>query len=549
MQFLANGYGLNHYRYDRTLRDVLAYVGLDLARYEAQLTRFGHLAGHEAYEIADYTDKAGRPRLQLYDVNGNRVDYVRLNPAHRELLDQMAREGFNSLVYDGGPWALHFALQYLVADPGLLCVHTITNQTAYVIAKYAPDLGSYLAPLLGKGAEVWYGATWLTEIQGGSDIGANTTRANLGADGTWRLYGEKYFASGAGLADLAVVSARLEGARAGAKGLSMFLVPRRDREGRLNYRVRRLKEKSATQGVPSGEVEFHGAEAYLVGDPEQGIYYLTEMLMVSRLANAAAACGIARKGYIEAFEYARRRRAFGRPILDHLLVRRDLLTAEAELAGALALTFRAVRLWEKVWQETPPYSPAYHHCRLLTHLAKNLTAEVAAGVTRMAMELHGGIGFLQEFAVERWHREALITPIWEGTSNIQALDLLEVMGRKQAHQPFLAEMTTMLEQASGGAAGEAAGEAATLAREALQQVQAQMAAAGPAELEWHGKAVLNRLADIARVALLLDMARSLSEPRYARLAGYLARLRFAGGDLPPEAAADAEAYTVCPGPG
>ncbi len=528
MQYQSYGYGQNHWDRDPDLRHVLARYWPAHVEHTAALEAFGDLVGREAYEVADYVDHTAPPVLIMHDLDGRRVDRVRMFPAEDALLQRLA--AMNGGIYVDGNWHRHFAEGYLLADPGLYCIITITNQTAYVIHKYAPEHTEWKNKLLT--GQFW-GATWMTEVQGGSDLGANTLRAVR--DGVhWRLYGEKYFTSGAGLADVAVVTARPEGARDGPKGLSLFLVPRVGESGDLNYHVRRLKDKSATRGVPSGEVEFPGSQAYLVGRPEYGIYYTLEALTLSRLANAAAAMGIARKAHFEALERVQRRHSFGRALADHPLVRRDLTDMEVRIAGGVALTFHAVDLFQHAWTETPPYTPAYHAARFLSHLAKNRTADHAAEVTRLAMELFGGLGFLEEYAVARWHREALITPIWEGPSNVQALDMLEAMQKKRAHEAFLADFLPRLQRAGT--------PEARLAITALERAVAQLTASHPDEAQWHAKDATARLADAAQVALLYDLA--AAAPRYASLAALYARRFLAGEEYPAWALSSPEVWMM-----
>ncbi len=165
----------------------------------------------------------------------------------------------------------------------------------------------------------------------------------------------------------------------------------------------------------------------------------------------------------------------------------------------------------------------YHYARFLSHLAKNRTADHAAEVTRLGMELFGGLGFLEEYAVARWHREALITPIWEEPSNIQALDFLEAMQKEQAHEAFVAEFVPMLEAAG-----------TVEARECLRTVEtalARLRSASLQEAQWYAKDALARLADAAQVALLYRLA-SLGRERYALLASLYCR-RFLGGEEYP----------------
>lgn len=517
MRYQSYAYGQNHWERDPDLRHVLAHYWPGFTAHEDGLRRFGALAGREVYEVAYHVDHDAPPVLIMHDLDGNRVDRVRLSPAQEALLRELAP--MNRPPYEGGRWLHHYALGYLVADPGLYCILTITNQTAYAIHKYAPEFAEWKERLLR--GEFW-GATWMTEIQGGSDLGANTLQAARDGD-AWRLDGEKYFCSGAGLTDVALVTARPAGAPAGPKGLALFLVPRINRAGALNYHVRRLKDKSATRAVPSGEVEFRGSEAFLVGEAEQGIYYTLEVLTVSRLANAIAGMGIARKAHLEVLERVQRRRSFGRPLVDHPLIRRDLTDMAVRIAGGLVLGFHAADRFEQAWGERPPYSARYHYARFLSHLAKNRTADHAAEVTRLAMELFGGIGFLEEYAVARWHREALITPIWEGPSNIQALDLLEAIHKKQAHEAFLDEFIPTLEKVGT--------PEARAAREAIEGTLARLAGSAPEEAQWYAKDATARLADAAQVGLLYRLAETAGE-RYARLAALYARRFLLGEEYP-----------------
>lgn len=519
MEFQSYAYGQNHYLLDPDLPAVLRHAWPDYEHSAAELEQFGALAGGRAYQVADWVDRTAPPELVMHDLNGQRVDRARLDPAHAQLLRDLA--WINRPPYEGGSWVQHFTLGYLLADTGLYCTLIVTNQTAYAVYKYAPEHRDWLEPLLSGRA---WGATWMTETQGGSDLGANRTIARQ-EDGGWRLYGDdKYFASNAGLADLAIVTARPEGAPPGPKGIALFLLPRLDEHGALNYRVRRFKRKSATRAVPSGEVELPGSRAYLVGEAGLGIYYTLENLTVSRLANAVGAMGMARKAHLEAAFRVRSRQAFGRSIDQHPLVRYDLTDLAVRTAGGLALALHAARAFDRAWHERPPYTSRYHYARFLSHLAKNRTADHAAACTQLAMELFGGLGFLEDFAVSRLHREALVTAIWEGASNIQALDLLEAIAKKAAHEPFLDEFIPLLETAGTPAARQAA--------DVLQQTLAHLDGLSPEAAQWHGKAALARLADVAQVGLLYEQAR-LGDRRSALLAELYAA-HFLGGQPYPE---------------
>lgn len=509
MQSISYAFGKNHWQLDPDLRNILAQYWNELPVYDNELSEFGRIAGGQAYELADYVDRSAQPQLIQHDIDGNRIDRVRLAPSHRELLKQIAH--INRPPYEGGSWHHHFAYGYLLADTGLYCSLIVTNQTAYAIYKYAPEHSQWLERLLT--GQFW-GATWMTETQGGSDLGANRTQARSGVSG-WHLFGnDKFFASNAGLADLAIVTARPDGAADGPKGIALFLVPRLDRQGGLNFQIRRLKQKSATRAVPTGEIEFNGefnagSEAYLVGKPNEGIYYTLENLTVSRLANAAGAMGLARKAHLEVLYRVISRSAFGSPLAAHPLIRYDLLDLAVRIAAGVSLVFRAVDAFDQAWQSRPPYSSEYHYARLLSHLVKNSTADHSAHCTRLAMELFGGIGFLEDFAISRLHRESLVTAIWEGSSNIQALDMLEVIRKKGSHESLLDEFIPLFDAVGTSEA--------RVARNTIETSLAKLEGMSPEVAQWYAKDILNQLANAAQVGLLYRLAEKAGE-RYALLA-------------------------------
>ncbi len=528
MRHQSYAFAKNHWLMDPDLRHVLSHYWKDLNKHEAALQAFGDVAGGPLYEIGDHVDQFAVPELVMFDLDGRRVDRARLSPAHMALLKENA--GINRPPYEGGSWHHHYALLFLIADPGLSCTFVVTNQTVYVIHKYAPEHKQWQDRILDGDA---WGATWMTETQGGSDLGANMALARKEGK-KWMLYGEeKSFASNAGLADIAVVSARPEGAKAGPKGLAMFLVPRLDSSGELNFRVRRFKRKFGTRAVPTGEVELDASEAYLVGEAEKGIYYTLEMLTVARLANAIGAMGLARKAHLEAALRTQTRSAFGHLLVEHPLVRRDLTDLAVRTAGGIALIFHTIEAFDHAWHDVPPYTARYHYARFLSHLAKNRTAEHSADCTLLAMELFGGLGFMDEVAVARLHREALVTPIWEGTSNIQALDMLEAMAKKGAHEPFLDEFLPMLDKAGTPEASEA--------RQVIERELGKLGGLSAQEAQWYSKDCLRIMADAAQVALLYELADDAGE-RYAKLASLYAHHFVRGEPYPDWALTDRELW-------
>lgn len=403
---------------------------------EAWLGEYQAWFQREGQEISDAVDRGGTPWLRMFDRFGTRVDEILYSPEYWRMLKHGYRAGVLWRAFEQNSLIPSYLLLYSTGfyDPGLACPYTVSLSTASPLSKYgeAEVKARFLPRMLQRDDSVWQGATWMTEIKGGSDLGAAVETAGLRDGNRWRLTGDKYFASNAG-AELAVVAARPEGAPQTVRGLSLYLVPHRAENGQLNYRIRRLKDKIATRSVPTGEIELRDSEGWLLGPGEQGIYLILEVLNLSRVANSVGSVALAQRAIADAYSFAERRTAFGKPIIEHPLLRRQFVDRLQRLRAASALAWEAVRLLDKVWQEKPPYSEKYHLFRLVAHLAKYWTAEFALQTAKWAMEVYGGVGTLQEYRVERWLREAMILAIWEGTSHRQMLDGLEVMQRKKAH--------------------------------------------------------------------------------------------------------------------
>jgi len=414
----------------------------------------------EGKGISESTDRAGTPWVRMFDRFGNRVDEVLMSSSYRRMVQKGYEEGILWRVFEEGGLLSSYLLGYVASfyDPGLYCPYTVSLSTAVPLEKYGTDAmrDRFLPPLLRRDGTAWQGATWMTEARGGSDLGATVETVARRHGDWWLLDGDKYFASNVG-AELAVVAARPEGALRDVRGLALFLVPRYRENGDLNYFIRRLKDKVSTRSVPTGEVELRNSEAYLLGKAEWGIYLIMDVLNFSRVANSIGSVAVVQRAVAEALGFAQERVAFGKKIIEHPLLARQFEDRFNALKAAFALAWETVNLLNETWRETPPFSERHHLLRVVAHLAKYWTAELAAQTAKWSMEVHGGMGVLSEYGVERWLREAMVLCIWEGTPHRQMLDGLEVMERKQAHrllfehlEPFadpkdLAEMSARVE--------------------------------------------------------------------------------------------------------
>ncbi|MBK3497027.1 acyl-CoA dehydrogenase family protein [Viridibacillus sp. YIM B01967] len=428
-----------------------------LAYAKRELTVFGELCANEIDIRAKHTDREGEPKLKRYDKYGEEVSEVWVNDGYKKTVQETYDTGIVGYVHKEipalgvkGNYTYSFAQGYLLshAEPGFYCPVTLTMATAYLLDHYADETLKklFLTPVCSTGeGPLFEGATFLTERQGGSDVGANVVKAVKDGD-HYRLYGEKYFASNAGMCGVAMVLARMEGAPSGSKGLTLFAVPWRKETGEVNYlRVRRLKDKLGVKAVPSGEVEFDGAEAFVVGDPTRGFYYMMEALNLSRICNAIASLGIMGRALLEAKEYATRRDAFGKRLADFPMVRDTLGKLAATLHVEVATVFDMIGLYEKVTAGEATEQEIILN-RLYIAIMKKETAEQAIHFAHEAIEMHGGNGYIEDFVTPRLLRDAQVLTVWEGTANILGLELIRLVSKYSAHLLFTDVMKKRLQK-------------------------------------------------------------------------------------------------------
>jgi acyl-CoA dehydrogenase len=299
--------------------------------------------------------------------------------------------------------------------------------------------------LSGDVATMWKGTQFMTERAGGSDVGAIETTARF-EDGEWRLYGDKWFCSHAD-ADVALLLARPQGAADGTKGLALFALPRRLKDGSRNtYRIVRLKDKLGTRSMASGEILLEGAVAYLVGDAGQGLKQMMEQVNLSRLSHGVRAAAMMRRCVNEAMVCARSRTAFGKTIIEYPLLRRQLLKIAVPSEQSLSMFLFAARAMDRA---NAGDKDAESLLRILTPLLKFRACRDNIPVATGAMEVRGGNGYIEEWVQARLVRDAHIGVLWEGTSNINALDIVaRAVGKSHAHRALAAELKGLLDEAA-----------------------------------------------------------------------------------------------------
>jgi acyl-CoA dehydrogenase len=440
---LPDSRGLNLFQADPDYSGLLQhYLEPKLyAHLLPHLERLGALAGDELDRLAATADR-NPPSLHQRTRTGEDRQWIEKHPAYRRLEEVAFGEyGLAAMSHRGGvlgwpqplPPIAKYALTYLYvqAEFGACCPLSMTDSLTRTIRKFADPalVARYLPGLTQQDLDaLTQGAMFMTEQGAGSDVGATATRAVREGE-SWRLYGDKWFCSNAD-AGLALVLARPDGAPAGTKGLSLFLLPRELPDGSRNhYRIIRLKDKLGTRDMASGEIRLEGAIAHLVGDPQRGFVQMADMINMSRLSNGMRAAGMMRRALTEALFVARRRVAFGKPLIELPLMRRQLLKLMVPTEAARSvMLYTAVELAKADAGD----EAARRRVRLLTPLLKFRACRDARRVTGDAMEVRGGVGYIEEWSDARLVRDAHLGSIWEGTSNIVALDVLRAIRKEKA---------------------------------------------------------------------------------------------------------------------
>lgn len=450
-------YSTNFFTNDDTLLKILKEkLPQEFYEYAVErLTAYGEKCAGEIDERAKYTDREGQPVLKQYDKYGEEIYEVWVNSGYEQTVKESYGTGMVGYVHkeipelkEKGNYLYSYSLGYLVSqtEPGFYCPVTLSMATAYLLEHYGDNdvKERFLPHVCATGdIELYEGATFLTERQGGSDVGANAVKAVKNGN-HYRLYGEKYFASNAGKCGVAMVLARKEGAPEGTRGLTLFAVPWNKEDGKPNHlRVRRLKDKLGVRAVPSGEVEFEGSVAYAVGDESRGFYYMMEALNLSRICNAVASIGIMKRAYEEARQYAEARHAFGQSLLQLPMIRKTLAQLKAKLEVEVATVFDLIHLYDKVVAGEASETEVVLH-RLYIALLKKETAEMAIHFAHEAIEMHGGNGYIEDFVTPRLLRDAQVLTVWEGTANILGQELIRLVNKFSAQQIFINEMVDRL---------------------------------------------------------------------------------------------------------
>jgi acyl-CoA dehydrogenase len=452
--------GMNFYRADPALTDLLRiHLSDALFRHiEPHLDRLGALAGGHLDECARLADRHV-PVLHQRDRFGRDEQWIEYHPAYRELERAAFGEfGIHAMSLRKGimgwpekyPVVAKHAFTFLFnqAEFGLGCPINVTDGCAKLLANFGSEAlkAKYLDGLTQTDmSRLTQGGQFMTEKEGGSDVGKLTTTATQEGD-HWRLSGEKWFCSNAD-AEVVMLLARPQGAVGGTRGVGLFLMPRKLDDGSPNhYRIVRLKDKLGTRSMASGEIKLEGAIAYAVGKLDRGFVQMAEMVNSSRLSNGVKSTALMRRAHHDAMTVAQNRVVFGQRIIDLPLARRQLMKIMLATEQALSMSFLTADALDRAEAGS---QDAAALLRILTPTLKFRATRDARKVCGDALEMRGGIGYIEEFATSRLLRDAHLGSIWEGTGNIVALDALKrAVGRHGADAALAADLHARLDDSA-----------------------------------------------------------------------------------------------------
>src|SRR5882762_1009259 len=452
--------GMNFYRADPALTDLLRlHLPEALFRHiEPLLDRLGGLAGGHLDECARLADRH-TPVLHQRDRFGRDSQTIEYHPAYRELEKAAFGEfGIHAMSIRKGimgwpdkyPVVAKHAFTFLFnqAEFGLGCPINVTDGCAKLLNNFGSEAlkARYLDGLTQTDMnKLTQGGQFMTEKEGGSDVGTLTTTAVQEGD-HWRLYGEKWFCSNAD-AKVVMLLARPQGAEGGTRGVGLFLMPRFLDDGSPNhYRIVRLKDKLGTRSMASGEIKLEGAIAYAVGKLDRGFVQMAEMVNSSRLSNGVKSTALMRRAHHDAMTVAQNRVVFGQRIVDLPLARRQLMKIMLATEQALSMSFLTADALDRAEAGS---QDAAALLRILTPTLKFRATRDARKVCGDALEMRGGIGYIEEFVTARLLRDAHLGSIWEGTGNIVALDAVRrAVGRHGAESALAADLHARLDDSA-----------------------------------------------------------------------------------------------------
>jgi acyl-CoA dehydrogenase len=504
----------NFFTADTNLQYVLRrYMGD--AAYESAKANFETLGANAATTIdqaAKLEDRIGNhPRLERWSGLGERIEQIEFHPNHDLIGRLIWQSGIMAIQGQAGRALEQMGLYYLLGhngESGHLCSMACTSGLIKALQQAASEdiRQKFLPPILNPNFdEMQHGAQFLTEVQGGSDVGANAVIATPAADGTWRISGEKWFCSNIN-ADQFLMTARANDSE-GTRGLGLFLVPRKLDDGSTNgFHIRRLKDKLGTRTLASAELDFVEAVACPIGAVERGFKTVVELVLnTSRLMNAIACAGVIRRVYLEAGSYACHRQAFGKAIASYPMVQEAVVDIMSETYAATASSFYLAYLVDKIetGQASANEESSY---RMLVNINKYITSIKGSEMIHRGIEVLGGNGAIESFSIlPRLYRDMIVLESWEGTHNVLAVQVLRDIAKYGIHEAFFKDMQQHLETIKEPRLTELLPIVQTSLQQLMQSL-GKMQQSGDNYVQVHARRFIHRAAQTAQGVLLLAEA-------------------------------------------
>ena len=471
-----------------------------------KLDSLGNDAAGIMNELSMAADKSG-PVLVKRNSLGENIDEISFHPAYWELMKIAVRSEMMRVKWDGTLrnrfgneiQRLGFAAGYFYAmsECGQYCPLCMTDGAARLIDLFCneEDKARLLAHVsTNNAADFFTGAMFLTEKTGGSDVGANITTAVQHNGDSYLLNGEKWFCSNAN-ADLIFALARTDDATHGIKGLSIFLIEKYLRTGEKNsIEMIRIKEKLGVRSMASAECMLTDTYGKLVGKEFEGFKVMVEMISLSRLYNSIAALACSRRALIEAYQFISNRKTFGKPAIEHSLIRTKLTELGALHVANFYLVWRTTKALDLADTGNETEAQLF---RLLNPMTKKLSAETGVYMTRESMELMGGLGYIEDTVMPKLLRDIMVLPIWEGSGNIIILDMLRSLHKTKGFEVMCDEIVRVAQHC----------EHEIFLLEEVEKMKAfsiRLKGMRQDEMESSAKMFFEKLTSLFQVALLAD---------------------------------------------
>ncbi len=500
---------------------------------EPGLESLGHRAVSDIAECGLDAER-NQPKLVPYDPWGRRIDRIDTARGWQELEKIAAEEGIVATAYErreGIYSRLHQIVRlflYHASSAVASCPLAMTDGAARLIEVHGDhDLKTRVFPRLTSREPkmFWTSGQWMTERTGGSDVGGTSTVARMEKD-HYRLFGTKWFTS-ATTSPMAMTLARIEDAQgvspSGSRGLSLFYLETRQEDGSLNrIEIHRLKEKLGTKALPTAELSLRGTKAKLIGLPGEGVKRIVTLVNVTRVYNAACAVSSMRRAVLLARDYAKKRVAFGKKLSLQPAHLETLAQLEVESQAGLALLLHVALLMgrEELGQANEVESGVL---RILVPVVKLYTGKQGVSVISEVLESFGGAGYVEDTGLPVMLRDAQVLPIWEGTTNVLALDVLRSMAREGTLVPWSEYFDEMATRSAHGPLSHES-ERILSAIDRVRQFARQMMGEGEGFSQASARSFAFSVARTSMAALLLEHARwSLSHGQDATAVSVLRR--------------------------